>query len=59
MLIDTYIIRLYRHEVDGVEENEVIGVVEIAGQEMKRYFTRMEELPIILYQLSQSEIQSS
>ena len=59
MLIDTYIIRLYRHEVDEAEENKVIGVVEIAGQEMKRYFTRMEELPIILYQLSQSEIQAS
>jgi len=55
MLIDTYIIRLYRHEVDGVEENEVIGVVEIAGQEMKQYFTRLEELPIILNQLSKPE----
>lgn len=59
MLIDTYIIRLYRHEVDEVDANEVIGVVEIADQEMKQYFTRLEELPVILNKLNQSEVQSS
>lgn len=52
MLIDTYIVRLYRREVDESEPNEVIGVVEIAGQEMKQYFTRLDELPAILSKLS-------
>ncbi len=59
MLIDTYIIRLYCHEVDEAELNKVIGVVEIAGQEVKRYFTRLDEIPFILNQLSQSEIRTS
>ncbi len=57
MLIDTYIVRLYRQEGSEVESNEIIGVVEIAGQEMKRYFTRLDELPVILNQLSTSELQ--
>jgi NurA-like 5'-3' nuclease len=59
MLIDTYIIRLYRHEVDKVKANEVIGVVEVADQEKKLYFTRLEELPVILNQLSHSKVQPS
>ena len=59
MLIETYIIRLYRHEVDEAEENEVIGVVEIAGQERKQYFTQLDELPVILNKLNQPEVQSS
>ncbi len=59
MLIDTYIVRLYRHEVDETESNEVIGVVEIAGKEMKQYFTRLDELPVILNQLSKDDMQSS
>jgi len=59
MLIDTYIIRLYRHEVDKVESNEVIGVVEVADQEKKLYFTRLDELPVILNQLSHPKVQSS
>lgn len=59
MLIDTYVVRLYRHEVDETEFNEVIGVVEIAGQDVKRYFTRLDEIPLILNQLSQSEIRPS
>lgn len=54
MLIDTYIVRVYRHEADELESNEVIGVVEIAGQEMKQYFTRLDELPVILSHLSLS-----
>ncbi len=52
MLINTYIVRLYRREVDESKPNEVIGVVEIAGQEMKRYFTQLDELPVILSKLS-------
>ncbi len=59
MLIDTYIIRLYRHEVDKVKANEVIGVVEVADQEKKIYFTRLEELPMILNQLSHSKVKPS
>ncbi len=59
MLIDTYIVRLYRHEVDEEQSNKIIGVVEIAGQEMKQYFTRLDELPVILNQLSTSETQIS
>ncbi|VAW93950.1 hypothetical protein MNBD_GAMMA23-1081 [hydrothermal vent metagenome] len=55
MLIDTYIVRLYRREVDETASNEVLGVVEIAGQEMKRYFTRLDELPVILSKLSLNE----
>lgn len=58
MLIDTYIVRLYRYEVDEAESNEVIGVVEIAGQETKRYFTRVDELPVIFTQLSRSKSQT-
>ncbi len=57
MLIDTYIVRLYRQEGDEMEANEIIGVVEIVGQEMKRYFTQLDELPVILNQLSTSELQ--
>ncbi len=52
MLIDTYIVRLYRREVDESEPNEVIGVIEIVGQESKRYFTRLDDLPAILSKLS-------
>jgi len=59
MLIDTYIIRLYRHEVDKVKANEVIGVVEVADQEKKMYFTRLEELPVIINQLSHPKEQPS
>lgn len=59
MLIDTYIVRLYRYEVDESESNEVIGVVEIAGKEMKQYFTRLDELPVILNQLNKDEMQPS
>ncbi len=59
MLIDTYIVRLYHHEVDEAESNEVIGVVEIAGEETKQYFTRLDELPVILNQLSKDEMQPS
>ena len=55
MLIDTYIVRLYRREVDESASNEVIGVVEIAGQERKRYFTQLDELPVILSKLSLNE----
>ncbi len=58
MLIDTYIVRLYRQTGDKAEPNEVIGVVEIAGQEMKQYFTQLDELPVILNQLSKSELQT-
>ncbi|VAX09471.1 hypothetical protein MNBD_GAMMA25-2490, partial [hydrothermal vent metagenome] len=56
MLIDIYIVRLYRHETDEAESNEVMGVVEIAGKEMKQHFTRLDQLPAIINQLSTSEI---
>ncbi|HEB54874.1 MAG TPA: hypothetical protein ENI98_00950 [Gammaproteobacteria bacterium] len=61
MLIDTYIVRLYQHEVEVNEgdANEVIGVVEIAGQEVKQYFTRIDELPVIINQLRKSKLQTS
>ena len=36
-----------------------LGVVEIAGQEVKQYFTRLDELPVIINQLRKSKLQTS
>ncbi len=48
MLIDAYIVRLYRYGSDDAESNRVIGVVETLGQEIKQHFARLGSFQVAL-----------
>lgn len=53
--METYIVRLYREGKDKEKTVDVLGVVEVAGQDIKRYFSSIDELPTIFHQLSETK----
>lgn len=53
--METYIVRFYRYQKKDLEPNEVLGVVEIVGDNDMQYsFKATEEIPKILELLQDS-----
>ncbi len=53
--METYIVRLYRDGAGEDQQDNVLGVVEVAGCDTRRYFSKITELPAIFQELSDSE----